>query len=160
MTESAADTQARLRDLSDFAAPWAVWIAATLRLADHIEAGTTGVEELAAHVDANPDALRRLLAYLVGRGVFAEASGTYANTELSLLLLDNAGRRPWFDLDGAPGLWAESWTRLLGAVRTGSPGRDEGWYYEELSRTGRAASFDGLMASAGACECGAGRRRV
>jgi 2,7-dihydroxy-5-methyl-1-naphthoate 7-O-methyltransferase len=32
-------------------------------------------------------------------------------------------------------------------VRTGSPGRDEGWYYEELVRTGRAASFDALMAA-------------
>jgi hypothetical protein len=147
VTESSADARERLRELSDFAAPWAVWIAATLRLADHIEAGTTGAEELAAHVDANPDALRRLLSYLVGRGVFVEANGTYANTELSLLLLDNAGWRQWLDLDGAPGLWAESWARLLGAVRTGLPGRDESWYYRELAGTGRAASFDALMAA-------------
>ena len=44
-----------------------------------------------------------------------------------------------------PGIWAESWTRLLEAVRTGSPGRDEGSYYEELERTGRWASFNALM---------------
>src|SRR5437868_14770792 len=68
VTESSA-ARARLRDLSDFAAPWAVWIAGTLRLADHIEAGTTSLDELATDVHADPDALRRLLAYLVGRGV-------------------------------------------------------------------------------------------
>jgi len=137
----------RLRELSDFAAPWAVWIAATLRLADHVEAGATRAEELAERAGADPDALRRLLRYLVARGVFAEQGGGYANTDLSLLLLDESGWRPWLDLDDAPGIWAESWTRLLEAVRTGSPGRDEGWYYEELGRTGRAPSFDVLMAA-------------
>ena len=55
------------------------------------------------------------------------------------------GWRPWLDLDDAPGLWAESWTRLLDAVRTGSPGRDEDSYYAELERTGRWASFNALM---------------
>jgi 2,7-dihydroxy-5-methyl-1-naphthoate 7-O-methyltransferase len=144
---NSAGARERLGELSDFAAPWAVWIAATLRLADHVESGATRAEELAERAGADPDALRRLLRYLVARGVFAEESGGYANTDLSLLLLDEGGWRPWLDLDDAPGIWAESWTRLLEAVRTGSPGRDEGWYYEELGRTGRAASFDALMAA-------------
>lgn len=139
--------RARLRELSDFAAPWAVWIAATLQLADHMEAGATRLEDLAERAGANPDALQRLLRYLVARGVFVEEGGVYANTDPSWLLLDEVGWRPWLDLDDAPGLWAESWTRLLEAVRTGSPGRDEAWYYEELARTGRAASFDALMAA-------------
>jgi hypothetical protein len=139
--------QARLRELSDFAAPWALWIAATLRLADHIEAGATGPEELARRANANPDALERLLRYLVARGVFASDGDGYANTDLSKLLLDGAGWRPWLDLDDAPGLWAESWSGLLRAVRTGSPDRDEAWYYDELARTGRGASFDKLMAA-------------
>lgn len=139
------DARSRLRELSDFAAPWAVWIAATLRLADHVEAGATRPEELAARAGADPAALRRVLRYLCARGVFVEEDGTYANTELSRLLLDEAGWRPWFDLDDAPGLWAESWTRLLDAVRTGSPGRDEDSYYAELERTGRWASFNALM---------------
>jgi 2,7-dihydroxy-5-methyl-1-naphthoate 7-O-methyltransferase len=139
--------QARLRQLSDFAAPWAVWIAATLRLADHLEAGATRLEDLAERAGADPDALARLLRYLVARGVFAEEGGGYANTDLSRLLVDEAGWRSWLDLDDAPGVWAESWTRLLQGVRTGSPGRDERWYYQELARTGRAASFDALMAA-------------
>lgn len=139
--------QARLRELGDFAAPWSLWIAATLRLADHIEAGATGLEELARRTGANPDALQRLLRYLVARGVFIQQGDGYANTELSELLLEQAGWRPWLDLDDAPGIWADSWTALLRAVRTGSPGRDEAWYYDELSRTGRGASFDALMAA-------------
>jgi 2,7-dihydroxy-5-methyl-1-naphthoate 7-O-methyltransferase len=137
----------RLRELSDFAAPWAVWIAATLRLPDHIEAGATRLEELAERAGADPGTLMRLLRYLVARGVFAETHGRYENTELSRLLLEEGGWRQWLDLDGAPGVWAASWARLLASVRTGSPGRDEGWFYEELARSGRAASFDALMAA-------------
>ena len=139
--------RARLRELTDFAAPWAVSIAATLRLADHIEAGATRPGELAELAGADPDALERLLRYLVACGVFAEENGAYANTELSRLLLDDGGWRPWLDLDDAPGIWAESWTRLLGAVRTGTPGRDEDWYEREMVRTGRAESLDALMAA-------------
>jgi 2,7-dihydroxy-5-methyl-1-naphthoate 7-O-methyltransferase len=144
---SADAARARLRELSDFAAPWAVWIAATLRLADHIEAGAVRLEDLARRAGADVDALQRLLRYLVARGVFAEEDGAYANTEVSSLLLDEGGWRLWLDLDDAPGIWAESWTRLLGAVRTGSPNRDEGWHEQELARTGSAASFDALMAA-------------
>jgi hypothetical protein len=139
--------QARLRELSDFAAPWAISIAATLRLADHVEAGTTRLEDLAHRAGADPDALGRLLRYLVARGVLTEEGGNYENTDISRLLVDEGGWRPWLDLDDAPGIWAESWTRLLTAVRTGSPCRDEAWYYEELARGGRAASFDALMAA-------------
>jgi 2,7-dihydroxy-5-methyl-1-naphthoate 7-O-methyltransferase len=139
--------QDRLRDLSDFAAPWAVWIAATLRLPDHIEAGATRLEELSDRARAEPDALKRLLRYLVARGVFAETAGRYENTELSQLLLNEGGWRQWLDLDGAPGVWAKSWTRLVDGIRTGSPGSDESWFYDELARTGRGASFDALMAA-------------
>jgi hypothetical protein len=145
--ESSDPAQALIRELSDFAAPWAVWIAATLRLAGHVEAGASQLEELAGRAGADPKSLGRLLRYLVARGVFAEEDGRYANTDVSKLLVGEDGWRPWLDLDGAPGVWAESWTRLLEAVRKGSPGRDEGWYYEELARMGRGASFDALMAA-------------
>lgn len=141
------DARARLRELSDFAAPWAVWIAATLRLPDRIREGATTAEELAARAGADSDALRRLMRYLVARGLFAEVEDRYENTELSALLLEEAGWRRWVDLDGAPGLWAGSWARLLGAVRAGSPGTDETGYYEELARRGLGAAFDELMAA-------------
>lgn len=138
------DARARLRELSDLATPWAVWIAATLDLADHVEAGATTLPELAAAAGADEDTLRRLLSLLVARGVFAESGGVYANTAVSQLLV-GGGWKSWFDLDGAPAIWAESWPSLLQAVRTGSPGRDEGWYYAELARRGHAEHFDVLM---------------
>jgi hypothetical protein len=138
------DAQGKLRELSDLATPWALWVATTLRLADHIDAGATTLEKLAAASGADLDALRRLLALLVARGVFAEADGAYANTDVSELLV-GGGWRSWFDLDGTPSIWAESWSQLLQAVRTGSPGRDEGWYYEELTRRGHGEHFDALM---------------
>jgi 2,7-dihydroxy-5-methyl-1-naphthoate 7-O-methyltransferase len=144
---SSDNARERLRELGDFAAPWAVWVAATLRLADHIEAGGNRRDELAERAAADPHALERLLRYLVARGVFVEHDGVYANNEVSILLLDDAGWRRWLDLDDAPGIWAEAWTSLLEAVRTGSPGRDEGWYEHEMVRTGRAESFDALMSA-------------
>ncbi len=49
-----------MAELANLASPYAVRVAATLRLADLIEAG------------ANPDALSRLMRYLTCRGVFAE----------------------------------------------------------------------------------------
>jgi hypothetical protein len=137
----------RLRELSDFAAPWAVWIAATLRLPDHIEDGATRLQELADRAAVDRDALGRILRYLVARGVFTREDDIYANTDVSRLLLDEGGWRPWLDLDDAPGIWAEAWTKLLLAVRTGTPGREEDWYEREMVRTGRAESFDALMAA-------------
>src|SRR5260370_26438391 len=102
------DARARLRELSDLATPWAVWVAVTLDLPDHIAAGGTTVDSLADAASVDADALRRLLALLVPRGVFAESDGVYANTEISELLV-GGGWRSWFDLDGAPAVWAESW---------------------------------------------------
>jgi hypothetical protein len=145
---SATSPVERLRALSDFGAPWSISIAATLRLSDHIEQGASTVGELAECAGASPDTLRRLMRLLVAIGVFAEPEpGRYSNTELSTLLLDRHGWRPWLDLDGAPGIWAESWTRLLEAVRTGSGGRDSAWYHSEIAASGRGAHYDSLMAS-------------
>jgi O-methyltransferase domain/Dimerisation domain len=48
----------------------AITAAADLRIADALSGGPLPVEELAAKVGANPDALRRLLRVLIGRGIF------------------------------------------------------------------------------------------
>jgi hypothetical protein len=56
--------------------------------------------------------------------------------------------RPWLDLDGAPGIWTESWTRLLGAVRTVASAADEHTFHERLAADPhRWDSFDELMAA-------------
>ncbi|MGH3093045.1 MAG: methyltransferase [Gaiellaceae bacterium] len=143
------DPHARLRALSDLATPWAVHVAATLRLADHIAAGATTVDELARAAGASQDTLDRLVRLLVAVGVFdSPGPGEIALNDLSRLLLDEIGWQPWLDLDGAPGIWTESWTRLLHAVRTGSPGADEQAFHTRLAaEPGRWRSFDELMAA-------------
>jgi 2,7-dihydroxy-5-methyl-1-naphthoate 7-O-methyltransferase len=144
-----ADPRARLRELSDLATPWAVHVAATLRLADHVAAGARTDDELARAAGADAGTLGWLLRLLVAQGVFDEPRpGKVELNDVSRLLLDDEGWRPWLDLDGAPGIWNESWTRLLRAVRTGSPGEGEQDFQERLAADpDRWDSFDELMAA-------------
>ena len=144
-----ADARTRLRALSDLATPWAIHVAATLRLPDHVAAGATTIDELAQAAGADRNALDRLLHLLVAVGVFdSTGGGGIALNDVSRLLLDEAGWRPWLDLDGASGIWTEAWTRLLGAVRTGSPAAGEEAFQERLAADPqRWQSFDELMAA-------------
>ncbi|WP_151483394.1 methyltransferase [Streptomyces albicerus] len=120
----AAPTRVDLAVLADLVTPWAIRVAATLRLADHIAAGRTRLPELARASDADADALRRLLRVLVGRGVFAEPEeDTYALTSAAELLKEDGpfGMRAWFDLDGMGGRMDQAFGGLLHTVRTGEP---------------------------------------
>lgn len=109
--------------LANLAAPYAVRVAATLRLADLIEAGTCRLDELATKAGADPDALNRLMRFLVVRGVFAEPEpGVFAMTPSAQVLTSGhpMGVRGWLDLEGpAAGRMDVSFTGLLDAVRTG-----------------------------------------
>jgi hypothetical protein len=132
----------------------AIRVAATLRLADHIAAGRQTPEALAAAVDADRDALGRLLGHLVTAGVLSRAgTGTYRLTALGEQLRDDdpGGVRAWIDLEGAVGRAELCFVQLLHTVRTGEPafprqfGRS---FWDDLSADpGRAASFDALMGS-------------
>jgi hypothetical protein len=115
---------APLMDLADMMAPMAVRVAATLRLADHIAGGATGLDELAGAAGTPPDTLRRLLRYLTVRGVFAEVGpDRYGLSELAEPLRDDhpAGLRRRFDLHGPVGRGDLSFIHLLDSVRTGQP---------------------------------------
>ncbi|MGH3982329.1 MAG: methyltransferase family protein [Pseudonocardiaceae bacterium] len=114
----------RLYGLADLITPMAIRVAATLRLADRIAAGTTTLTELAAD-DADPDALGRLLRYLAARDVFAEPEpGRFALTgSAEPLRDDHPGQvRGWLDLTGAIGHADLAFAALLDVVRTGKPG--------------------------------------
>ena len=50
----------------------AITAAVNLGVADVLADGPLRLEDLASHVDADPDALRRLLRALIGRGVFRQ----------------------------------------------------------------------------------------
>src|ERR1700742_1949952 len=50
----------------------AITVAAELRIADALAEKPMGIVDLAHKVDANPDALSRLLRALIGRGIFRQ----------------------------------------------------------------------------------------
>jgi 2,7-dihydroxy-5-methyl-1-naphthoate 7-O-methyltransferase len=133
---------------ADLLTPMAIRVAATLRLADHIAAGTRTAGALAEAVGAAPDALERLLHHLIGAGVL---TGDLALTALGDQLRDDHpdGLRTWLDMDGALGRADLSFVELLHTVRTGEPtyparfGRP---FWEDMAADpARQASFDALM---------------
>jgi hypothetical protein len=133
---------------ADLVTPMAIRVAATLRLADHIAAGTHATEALATAVGADPDALGRLMAHLVTAGVL---TSTNTLTPLGEQLRDDhpGGLRAWLDLDGAIGHAELSFVELLHSVRTGEPAFPRHFgrpYWEDLAAAPeRSASFDALM---------------
>jgi 2,7-dihydroxy-5-methyl-1-naphthoate 7-O-methyltransferase len=144
---------ADLYALTDLSTPWCLHVVATLRVADHIATGTTGIEELAAAAGCDANALSRVLRHLVGRGVFEQpAPGRFALNETAQQLLD-PGVRLGLDLDGIGGRMAGAWGSLLTAVRTGRPAYHEVFgqpFWDDLDAHPEVAeSFDALMGPSG-----------
>lgn len=143
---------ANLARLTDLISPYAIRVAATLRLADIMAEGVSDSDELAARAGVNADALGRLLHYLACRGVFRETKpGKFALTETARLLDEShpAGVRAWLDLDGFGGRMDMAFAGLLQAVRTGEPVWSEVFgrpFWDDLdSNPNLSASFDSLM---------------
>ena len=94
--------------LSDLCTPWCVHVVATLRIADHIEAGASDLADLAAAAGADRDSLYRVMRQLVEKGVFEEpARGRFALNETARGLLGEPGRIG-FDLLQSPSLAANA----------------------------------------------------
>ncbi len=139
--------------LSDLCTPWCVHVVATLRIADHIEAGISDIADLSAAAGADRDSLYRVLQHLVGKGVFKEPErGRFVLNETARGLLGESGRIG-FDLEGIGGRMAYAWGTMLSAVRTGKPAYHEAFgrgFWEDLdAHPNIAASFDALMGVAG-----------
>ncbi|HTS28945.1 MAG TPA: methyltransferase [Bryobacteraceae bacterium] len=142
-----------LWSLTDLATPWSVHVVATLRIADHIAAGTSEIGALAAQAGADRDSLHRVLRHLVGKGLFEEPSpGRFALNDLARRLLGESGRLG-FDLDGIGGRMAYAWGTLLSAVRTGKPAYHEvfgrGFWDDLAAHPDVAVTFDALMGPMG-----------
>ena len=104
----------------------AVAVAAELGIADHLQAGSRTVEELAQAVDVHPGALYRLLRAVASVGVFAEeVQGRFALTPLAALLLTDSPQswRAAAIMNGEPWVW-QPWGDLLYSVKTGNPAFD------------------------------------
>jgi 2,7-dihydroxy-5-methyl-1-naphthoate 7-O-methyltransferase len=141
---------ASLGRMTDLATPWCIHVAATLRIAEHIAAGRTGITELAAAAGCDRDALHAVLGHLVARGVFTEESpGRFGCNRAARQLAE----APFLDLDGFGGRMARTWGTLLEYVRTGQPAYQQVFgrpFWEDLAAHPRiAAEFDALMGPAG-----------
>jgi hypothetical protein len=99
----------------------AITVAADLGVADALAKRPLSAGELAAAVDADPDALSRLLRALISRGIFRQhCDGRYELTPLADTLRSNAdvsiaGLARWL---GSPE-HREHWSHFADAVRTG-----------------------------------------
>ena len=120
--------RANLETLSDLCTPWCIRVVATLRIADHIAAGTTEINSLAAAAGCHSDSLRAVLGHLVSKGVFLETEpGRFVLNEAAQGLRDPS-QRLGLDLESIGGRFAYGWGTLLTYVRTGAPA------YHELFR--------------------------
>lgn len=140
-----------LEALSDLCTPWCIRVAATLRIADHIAAGISDVEQLAQAAGCDADALHNVLGHLVEEGIFEEMEpGRFALNEAARALL---GPPPDLDLEGIGGRFAHAWGTLLTYVRTGTPGYAQVFgmpFWEDLAtHPDLAADFDAFMGLAG-----------
>ena len=106
-----------------FRATQMIHVAAKLGLADLLAAGPRPVEELAADVGAEPQALHRLLRALASLGIFAEdPAGDFVLTpQAELLRSDVQGSlRDVALLYGEDWLW-QAYGNMTHSVRTGAP---------------------------------------
>jgi 2,7-dihydroxy-5-methyl-1-naphthoate 7-O-methyltransferase len=144
---------ADLEALSDLRTPWCLRVAVTLRIAEHMAAGTTATADLAGAAGCDRIALGRVLGHLADRGVFERvAEGEFALNEAARGLLE-PGLRLGLDLDGIGGRLALAWGTLPTYVRTGAPGYHELFgmgYWDDLAANPTiGAGFDALMGPAG-----------
>ncbi|WP_030673110.1 methyltransferase [Streptomyces sp. NRRL B-1347] len=137
--------------MADLITPWALRVAATLRLADLTAHKPLGARELAERCGADAEALERLLRYLAVRGVFEETADGYMVTELGEPLREDVpgSRRLWWDLGGAGGRMDLAFGSMLHTVRTGRPAYAEVHgkpFWQDLADDPELArSFDALM---------------
>src|SRR3954464_10684462 len=100
----------------------AITVAAQLGVADALAGGPLPIDELAARVDADADALRRLLRALVSRGVFRHRrDGGFELNSLADTLRSDAP----VSMTAAARFYGsqeqrERWTLLVDSVRTGT----------------------------------------
>ncbi len=128
----------------------AVYVIATLGVADHLAEGPRDHEALARATGTHPPSLRRVLRLLASVAVLEEtADGRFALTPIGTCLRSGPGSfRAVARLFAGPGVW-RAWGDLLETVRTGEPawhrlhGGDAFAYFE--SHPDEAAVFDEAM---------------
>ncbi|MCK2242098.1 MULTISPECIES: methyltransferase [unclassified Crossiella] len=113
----------RFFELADLVTPMVLRVAATLRLAEHVQEGAGTVEELAERTGCVPRVLGKIMDHLVALEIFDwNAAGSLELTPLGLPLLpswEDGSFRAFLDLDDVAGRAEMSITGLLHTARTG-----------------------------------------
>ncbi|MGE3804113.1 MAG: methyltransferase [Gemmataceae bacterium] len=128
----------------------AVYVAAKLRIADHLQAGPRSVDELARLSQAHAPALYRLLRMLASKGVFFEESGqSFRTTPLAdCLRSDVPGSQYGLALMNGEEQY-RAWGELLHSVKTGQTGFEKVFgkpIFDYLAENPEAAAtFDQAM---------------
>lgn len=138
-------------EMAGLATPMSLRVAATLRLADHVEGSGATAVELAARTGTNADALVRVLDHLVAVGIFRCADGRYRTTELGdqLRADDEGALRDDLDVTSAIGRAELAFVELLHTVTTGGSayprryGRD--FWADVVAQPALQRSFDTKM---------------
>jgi C-methyltransferase len=127
-----------------------IWIAAELGIADRLAHGAMHVDDLARAVDANPDALRRVLRALASADIFEEsAEGTFALNRLANCLATDAPSsvRASARYMGSQWNWA-AWGALMPTVRNGRTIHEnvhQQRFFEHYEANGYTPMFDAAM---------------
>jgi C-methyltransferase len=100
----------------------AITVAAQLGVADALSDGPLPIEELAARVGADADALRRLLRALISKGIFVHRrDGRYGLNSLAGTLRSDAPiSMTWAAQFYGSAEQRERWTLMVDSIRTGS----------------------------------------
>jgi hypothetical protein len=129
-----------------------IYAVAALGVADHLGSQPASVDRLARAVDANEDALYRVLRMLAPAGLFEEFPGKrFSLTPLGALLRSDHpnSMRHFAIYNGVPWHWG-MWGDIERSVKTGSPAtpnRSQQSLFEYLAGDGEAAAvFDAAMA--------------
>jgi hypothetical protein len=141
-----------MNHLNSFVLPRCIWVAAELGIADHLVASSRHIDDLAAVVGANADALYRVMRFLSSAGIFDEKKGKhFAINGLAECLRSDSptSMRNWARYVGAPWYWND-WASLLGAVQNGRTVHEnaEGMsFFDYYTKHGYTSTFDAGMSS-------------
>lgn len=137
--------------INGFQVTQAIYVASTLRVADHLKDGPCSAEELAPLTQSHPGALYRLLRALAAIGVFNEDENRrFALTPMGECLRADFATPigAWAEYAGSPYVW-RAWGHLLHSIRTGENAfqglnSQDIWSYR-AERPAEGAVFDRAM---------------
>jgi hypothetical protein len=128
-----------------------LYVAAKLRIADHLKDGPLTVKELAKRTSAHEDSLYRLMRTLASVGVFTEeANSTFRLNSMGSLLVTGVpgSLQVNAEVAGEPWMWGP-WGNLMDSIKTGEVAFDKlygkhtwDWFAEN---PGPAQLFNSLM---------------